>query len=71
MKLWDMGRGTKIRALVGIGEGPAKETIVTFDHIDGMYSYCTTPDGHVVHLSAGTPLKKVGANLYEIDFAHE
>ncbi len=26
--------------------------VVTFHHLDGMYSYCTDDDGHVWHLAA-------------------
>lgn len=31
---------------------------VIFDHLDGMYSYCITEKGAVVHLAVGTPLRK-------------
>jgi hypothetical protein len=49
MKLYELPRGTIIQT----DRGP-----LTFDHIDGMYSYCTLEDGSVVHLSAGTPIRK-------------
>lgn len=42
------------------------EELITFHHVDGMYSYCTDTKGNPVHLSAVTPLKKVGDH-YEID----
>lgn len=61
MKLYEIPEGSKIK----IDEG-----IITFHHIDGMYSYCTFDDGltedSVVHLSANLPLKKVG-DYYEIN----
>lgn len=31
---------------------------ILFYHTDGMYSYCKTELGNVIHLSAMTPLKK-------------
>lgn len=37
------------------------DSVLFFDHLDGMYSYCTTLDHKVVHLSASamvTPLEK-------------
>lgn len=41
-----------------------------FDHIDGMYSYCTILEGKskgkIFHLSAATPLVEVGENEYEV-----
>ena len=28
-----------------------------FAHIDGMYSFCTTPDGEIVHLNASAEVE--------------
>ncbi len=71
MKLIDIPKGSKLRITVtrqNIKNKTAaiKQEIVTFNHIDGMYSHITTDDGEVLHLSATTPMKKVG-NYYEID----
>lgn len=66
MKLWDIPRESKIVA-DGISDG---STYIMFHHIDGMYSYCTTEKGGVIHLSAATPLKQVGDH-YELDSHHE
>lgn len=62
MKLYDLKHGAKI-VNDGISDG---SSFIIFDHIDGMYSYCTTEKGGVIHLSASTPLKKVDDH-YEID----
>lgn len=61
MKLYELKRGDKIKV---------EEGLITFDHVDGMYSYCLAEwvkngENGVVHLSASTNLKKVGDN-YEI-----
>jgi hypothetical protein len=59
VKLHQIPKGSKIK----IDEG-----FITFHHIDGMYSYCTcdwVKENNVIHLSAVTPLKKVG-DYYEI-----
>lgn len=37
-----------------------------FEHLDGMYSYCTDKVGNVVNISAYTPLVKIDY-FYEID----
>lgn len=68
MKLYDLPQreGVKIKVMLQRKGKKAKEEFIIFDHLDGMYSYCTTEDGEVVHLSCGTPLKKVG-NHYIID----
>ena len=57
MKLYDLRKGDKISV-----DGD----LVTFDHLDGMYSYCTLENGDVVHLSRFTPIKKIN-DIYEID----
>ena len=56
MKLYEISKGSKIK----VDEG-----IVTFDHIDGMYSYCTCDwvkegEYNVAHLSASTELENEG-----------
>jgi len=57
MKLFEIERGAKIK---WDGE------VITFHHLDGMYSYCTLENGDVVHLSVLTPVKKIN-DVYEID----
>ena len=57
MKLYDVPRNSKIKVLGNIKVPPAapkisKDDVLTFSHIDGMYSYCTTEAGEVVHLVA-------------------
>ena len=52
-RLWDIKEQSKIYEKCSDGS-----TFLIFDHIDGMYSYCTTEKGGVVHLSFSTPLKE-------------
>ena len=54
MKLYEIPNESKIKAEVSDGS-----KFITFHHIDGMYSYCTTEKGGTIHLSVSTPLKKV------------
>lgn len=61
MKLYDLEKGAKILADLSDGS-----QYVTFDHLDGMYSYCVSEKGGVFHLAAHTPLKKEG-DYYLID----
>lgn len=70
--LYQIPRGSKILANISHGkEKKGKMRTITFHHLDGMYSYCTV-DGEdektfgPVHLSVGTPLKKVDDH-YEIN----
>lgn len=65
MKLYDIPRNSKIKLPIQTPGKDLGEQMCIFGHIDGMYSYITTPDGHVVHLGATTPVKKVGDH-YEI-----
>jgi len=55
MKLQDIPKGSKIKV---------EEGIITFHHLDGMYSYCTADwrkkEESIIHLSRMTPLKKEG-----------
>lgn len=46
MKLYDVPRKTFIKTITG--------DTYFFDHIDGMYSYCTNELDQVVHLAAWT-----------------
>ena len=61
MKVYDLEKGAKILADISDGS-----QYVTFDHLDGMYSYCVSEKGGVFHLAAYTPLKKEG-DYYLID----
>jgi len=61
MKLYDIPNGSKIVCDCSDGS-----TYITFNHIDGMYSHCTTEKGGTTHLGVSTPLKKVGDH-YELD----
>jgi len=53
MKLYDIPKNSKIMCEASDGS-----KYIIFDHIDGMYSYCVTEKGAVVHLGACTELKK-------------
>ncbi len=65
MKLFDVPPKSYVRvvedtvripsAALGIEPG---ETIF-FDHLDGMYSYCTNEKGQLVHLAAWTKVEIV------------
>jgi len=35
---------------------PTTDYVLHFDHLDGMYSYCTNMFGDVCHLAAFTPV---------------
>jgi hypothetical protein len=63
--LHQLHKGAKIWAHTTRFKSKMEE--ITFDHVDGMYSYNTLPDGKVVHLSVMTPLTKVDDH-YEIAF---
>jgi hypothetical protein len=54
LRLFNLKYGAKIRQKCSDGS-----RYIIFSHIDGMYSYCETERGGVIHLSAYTPLKKV------------
>lgn len=70
MKLLDIPRGSKIRLPIGgvdeSGQVTEKVEMCTFHHIDGMYSYISTPSGGVVHLGAMVELTLGEDGVYEI-----
>lgn len=55
MKLYEVPRNTKIRVL----EEGFEHQVLTFKHIDGMYSFCFNDKGQVVHLAAWTDVEIV------------
>jgi len=61
MKLYDIPEGSKIKAECSDGS-----EYLIFHHLDGMYSYCKSEKGGVIHLSGGTPLRAV-EDYYVID----
>lgn len=66
-KLYDLPQRTEKGVLIHV----TPELTVIFDHLDGMYSYCTVAEGkskgQPFHLSVGTPLKQVVKNReYEV-----
>ena len=57
MKLYDVPRNSRIKIIGDIKVPPGAPELIegqelNFRNIDGMYSYCTTDDGNVVHLVA-------------------
>ena len=67
MKLYDVPRNTQVIVVDDAIKVPvaakdiAKEDIINFHHIDGMYSYCTDSEGQVCHLAAWTEVEIVEA----------
>jgi hypothetical protein len=51
LKLMDIPRGSKIYCTASDGS-----KYLTFNHLDGMYSHCTTEAGGTAHLGVWTPL---------------
>lgn len=59
MRLYELPKGAKIFGLEPNGN---KDDVVVFDHVDGMYSYCTYEDDVLgectLHLLASMPVVK-------------
>lgn len=53
MKLHEIPEGSTIKCETSDGS-----KFITFHHLDGMYSYCTTERGGVTNLSRMTPIIK-------------
>jgi hypothetical protein len=58
MRLFDIPEDSKI-ILTKEQTCSDGSTYIIFRHIDGMYSYCDTEKGGVIHLSASAPMKQV------------
>jgi len=54
LHLFDIPEKSKIECEVSDGS-----TYIIYDHPDGMYSYCITEKGAVVHLGMAQPLRKI------------
>ena len=57
MKLYDCLKNSKVRIIRDTTAPPdarviQQEEIVTFHHIDGMYSFCYDQNDNIVHLPA-------------------
>lgn len=64
MRLFELPRDANVKLKLSLakGDGPYEEKVVTFHHIDGMYSYCTVDgweEDNVLHIGATQPLKLV------------
>ena len=65
IKLYDIEKGSRI--FVEVTDGSKS---IIFDHIDGMYSYCKSENGAIIHLAAFTPLVRVEGG-YKIETEEE
>lgn len=61
MKLYDLDQGSVIHCEVSDGS-----EFITFDHVDGIYSFSISEKGNPIHITATAPVRKVGDH-YEID----
>lgn len=64
MKLYEVPKNTKVKVLSEVKVPPGAPIIkpgdiIKFGHIDGMYSYCHTEDGDLVHMAAWTEVERV------------
>lgn len=58
MILYEVPNNSRIR-IEGLTINGVLTEELNFYHIDGMYSYCTTDEGLVVHLGCGTEVEIV------------
>ena len=66
MKLYDIPKGSRIKAETRNGAGKLGDYII-FHHLDGAFSYCTVEGNKdVVHLSASQELTLGEDGYYEL-----
>ena len=55
IRLYEIPKNSKIYIF---NPNSKEHTLFIFEHIDGMYSYCTNGKGCILHLLASTPLEE-------------
>lgn len=66
MKLYEIPRGSRIKADTFNDQGELLGEFIIFNNLDGMYSHCTVEGtDEVCHLSASQELKKI-KDYYEL-----
>ena len=48
MKLYELTKGQQFV----VADNKGRPIVLTFDHVDGMYSYCTDDENRVYHVAA-------------------
>lgn len=68
MKLYEIPRGSRIKAETTNSKGEKLGDFIIFHRIDGMYSYCTIEglENEPCHLSATQELKLSEEGYYEL-----
>lgn len=67
VRLMDIPRESKIRVpLYNKETDECTEDTITFHRLDGMYSYCKTSAGDVVHLGTMQPLTLAEDGTYDL-----
>jgi len=68
MKLYEIPKGSRIKADTTNADGTRCGDFIIFHHTDGMFSFCTVENKEldVVHLSASQELKLSAEGYYEL-----
>jgi hypothetical protein len=61
-KLYEIPRESRVEG----ARSTDGSTALTFHRLDGMYSYCTTEKGNIVHLRASSDLEKIRKGVYKL-----
>jgi hypothetical protein len=56
LKLYELKRGDHFQVVFPDG---TRSVVMTFDHVDGMYSVCFNADGSYAHVSAVALVERV------------
>jgi hypothetical protein len=67
MKLFEIPRGSRIKAETTKEDGTKAGDFIIFERLDGAFSYCTIEgNDEVVHLSASQELELSDEGYYEL-----